>query len=67
MWEPQPLATLSAYTACTGITLLYLTVKHRFPTRALCSGNRINQKVLIVATQLWPEIYIEGEDSASHI
>jgi hypothetical protein len=24
MWEPQPLATLRASTACTGITLPYL-------------------------------------------
>jgi hypothetical protein len=29
MWEPQPLATLRASTACTGITLPYLTYSWR--------------------------------------
>jgi hypothetical protein len=27
-WEPQPLVTLRASTACTGITLPYLTLPH---------------------------------------
>jgi hypothetical protein len=34
MWEPQPLATLRASTACTGMTLRYLTLK----TINLCRG-----------------------------
>jgi hypothetical protein len=29
MWEPQPLATLRASTACTGIALPYLNVQIR--------------------------------------
>jgi hypothetical protein len=27
MWEPQPLTTLRAFTACTGITLPYLIIR----------------------------------------
>jgi hypothetical protein len=34
MWEPQPLATLKASTACAGITLPYLKISREMVSQA---------------------------------
>jgi hypothetical protein len=45
MWEPQPLATLRASTACTGITLpllkTLLIIEHLLPV--LIASNPVNR------------------------
>jgi hypothetical protein len=42
MWEPQPLATIRASTACTGINLPYCRLFIKIPHREFCPPFRIS-------------------------